>query len=39
MEAQLASAVAANLKSGQARKAQASAEAAVRQNAASKVGL
>ncbi len=39
MEAQLASAVAANLKSGQARKAQASAEAAVRQNAANKVGL
>lgn len=37
MEAQLASAVAANLKTGQSRKAQASAEAAVRQNASSKL--
>lgn len=39
MEATLASAVAANLKTGQAVKAQSSAESAVRQNANSKLGL
>lgn len=39
IESQLASVVATNLKTGQARRAQASAEAATRQTAAKKLGL